>query len=535
MPTTPTMKWTRGQTKAAKSGRAAAQTVRKPRAPRGVGQRLLFAFFLMAAVPLLVFLALDTLGLGQRILGGLIGDDPANAVLAGATAVIVAYFLGRRMARSITTPLGQLADAAAALSRGELPARVTIEEDDEFGRLADAFNTMATRLTGTISNLNGKLQSLSTELFYLSSLGATLTEGSDPLGDLRRLTPRLRTMFSSDFAWLFLMKEQGIQLVAFDGAAGAGGIVAVEEMARAALSDKGTVAGGYSSMRERLTTAARAAWGPVASAMAAPLMQQGEAIGVIVVGSLQAHRYTDENELLMSSVTTQVAFMLSFSEVFGQVEDGYLQTVTALCGSLEEKDRYPHAHPAALARHAVAVGAGLGLDEKELRRLEYSALLHDVGKAAVPGAVLDKTGPLSEEELAQIRRHTIAAERLIEGIPYLRPVAGVVRASHERWDGGGYPDGLSGEQIPLAARIVLVCDAFEALTHERPYRAALSVDDALAELRANAGTQFDQRVVQEFLSLAGLAPSEDFPAAADDLTNSGVAQAGDVSGGATAA
>ena len=320
-------------------------------------------------------------------------------------------------------------------------------------------------------------------------------------------------MFTSDFAWLFLAGDGGLQLIAFDGAAGGGEAVAVGEVARAALTDKRPVDGGFSSMRGRLTTAARGAWGPVASAMAAPLMQQGEAIGVIVVGSEQAHRYSDENRLLLSSVTTQVAFMLSFSEVFSQVEEGYLQTVTALCGSLEEKDRYPHAHPGTLARHAVAVGRRMGMDEKGLRQLHYCALLHDVGKADVPGAILDKTGPLDADDLARIRQHTIAGERLVASIAYLEPVAGMVRASHERWDGKGYPDGLSGDAIPLASRIVLVCDAFEALTHARPYRAALSVDEALAELRTSAGTQLDPLVVNELLALSGLAPSEDVPAA----------------------
>jgi len=513
-----------------KPGRRGARTAHEPRSTGGVARRLLFAFFVMAAVPLVVFLALDTLGLGQRILGGLIGDDPANAVLAAAAAAIIAFFLGTRMSRRITTPLGQLAAAAAALSRGELPERLTIDEDDEFGRVADAFNTMADRLTGTISDLNAKLQSLSTELFYLSSLGATLSEGSDPVGDLKRLTPRLRTMFTSDFAWLFLAGDQGVKLVAFDGEAAAGGTVAVEETARAVLGDRRPVDGGFSSMGGRLTTAARAAWGPVASAMAAPLMQQGEAIGVIVVGSLQSHRYTDENKLLLSSATTQVAFMLSFSEVFGQVEEGYLQTVTALCGSLEEKDRYPQAHPGTLARHAVAVGRRMGMSETELRQLQYSALLHDVGKADVPGAILDKRGLLSADELAQIRRHTIAGERLVAGIAYLAPAASAVRASHERWDGEGYPDGLSAERIPLAARIVLVCDAFEALTHERPYRGAIPVDQALEELRANAGTQFDPRVVEVFLALGGLAPSEDAPPVAADLAG-GAAQPGGASAG----
>ena len=145
-------------------GRAAVRGARRPRPQGGVGRRLLSAFFIMAAVPVLVFLAFDVLGLGQRLVGGALGDDPANALLAGIAAAIVAYFLGTHMVRLITAPLGKLAEAADVLSRGELPERLTIAEDDELGRLAEAFNTMADRLTGTISDLNAKLQGLSTEL-----------------------------------------------------------------------------------------------------------------------------------------------------------------------------------------------------------------------------------------------------------------------------------------------------------------------------------------------------------------------------------
>jgi len=483
-----------------------------PSRPRGVASRLFAALFLMAAVPLAVFLVFDALHLGQRLLGGLAGEDAANAALALAAAAAVAVLLARVFARSITRPLGRLAAAATELSRGEAPERLSVEGDGELSQLAGAFNTMADRLTGTISDLNGKLQGLSTELFYLSSLGTTLSEGSDPVGDLGRLAPRLRTMFASDFAWLFLVGDKGVHLVAFDGDAGARNTVAVGELAGAAVNDRKPMDGGFSSLRGRLTTAARAAWAPVASAIAAPLVQQGEAVGVIVVGSLHAHHFADEKRLLLSSVATQVAFMLAFADVFGQVEDGYLHTVTVLCGSLEEKDRYPRSHPEALAHHAVAVGRRLRMSDKELRQLHYCALLHDVGKADVPGAVLDSAGTLSDDDVALIKRHTVTAERLIRDIPYLEPVAGLVRSCHERWDGLGYPDGLREDQIPLASRIVFVCDAFEALTHDRPYREALSIDQALTELRDNAGTQFDSLVVHEFVSLSGLTPSADAPA-----------------------
>jgi HD-GYP domain-containing protein (c-di-GMP phosphodiesterase class II) len=116
----------------------------------------------------------------------------------------------------------------------------------------------------------------------------------------------------------------------------------------------------------------------------------------------------------------------------------------------------------------------------------------------VPDAILDKPGPLDEEEWAFMRRHTLIGERILSEAPALVPVARLVRSSHERMDGGGYPDGLTGEEIPLGARIVAVCDAFEAMTVPRPYREAVEPEDALTELRRCAGTQFDPEVVEAF-------------------------------------
>jgi len=472
-----------------------------------VAQRLLSVFFLMATVPLVVFILVDLLELGNRVLGPAVSGDAITIVVAAVAALSVAYFLGHRMAKSITVPLGRLAEAADELGRGSVPATLAVTGDDEFARLAESFNAMAGRITVTISDLNTKLQRLSTELFYLSSLGATVQEASDPASDLRRLAPRLRTLLNSEFVWVYLVYASELRLVGYEGDATARAQIAVEECARAALHRHEPVDGGFSSMTGRLTTAARAAWGPVASAMAAPIQQQGESVGAIVAGSQRPYLYTADNKLLLASVTTQVALLLSFSEAFVEIEDAFLKTVTVLSGSVEEQDRYPRSHPDALAGNAMAVGRLLRLSDQQLRRLRYCALLHDVGKAAVRGAVLDKAGPLDAAELEEMRRHAVAGETLVAGISFLAPVAPMVRATHERWDGRGYPDGLKGEAIPIEARIVLVCDAFEALTHDRPYRAAMSLQQAQDELRACAGTQFDPAVVDVFVGLSGLAVS----------------------------
>ena len=127
-----------------------------------------------------------------------------------------------------------------------------------------------------------------------------------------------------------------------------------------------------------------------------------------------------------------------------------------------------------------------------------TAKLHDIGKMAVPDAILSKPGPLDGEEWDYVRQHTLIGERIVAAAPPLAPVARLVRSSHERWDGGGYPDGLRGDEIPLGARVVAVCDAFDAMTTQRPYREPVSEVAAEAELRRCAGTQFDPMVVEAF-------------------------------------
>jgi two-component system, cell cycle response regulator len=168
---------------------------------------------------------------------------------------------------------------------------------------------------------------------------------------------------------------------------------------------------------------------------------------------------------------------------------------------LEEREPGLREHMRLVAELSTAVGVRLGLGGKALEQLRLAAELHDVGKLAVPVAVLQKPGALTEQEWSFIRQHTVVAQRVLSGAPAMREVARIVRATHERWDGNGYADGLAGPAIPLAARIIAVCDAYAAMTADRPYRRALSAADALAELRRCAGTQFDPEVVFTFCRL----------------------------------
>jgi two-component system, cell cycle response regulator len=174
------------------------------------------------------------------------------------------------------------------------------------------------------------------------------------------------------------------------------------------------------------------------------------------------------------------------------------QTGGVLLQALLEREPELRGHVDRVAELAVAVARRLGLPHDELDAIGRAASLHDVGKVAVPDAILHKPGPLDDAEWSFMRQHTIVGERILRAAPALGHVAGLVRASHERFDGSGYPDGLSGHEIPLGARIVAVCDAFHAMTSERAYSRALPASAAMAELRRCGGTQFDPMVVESF-------------------------------------
>jgi diguanylate cyclase (GGDEF)-like protein len=181
----------------------------------------------------------------------------------------------------------------------------------------------------------------------------------------------------------------------------------------------------------------------------------------------------------------------------------YESAVLALTSALDVRDDYTGAHSNATSRLVRDVCVRLGLDEDESEMVARVAALHDVGKLGVPTDILTSPAALTDEQQRIMRDHPVIGEQILRQIPGMDEIAKAVRHEHERWDGGGYPDGLAGESIPLASRIVFACDAFHAMTSDRPYRQAIDRTDAIAELRDNAGTQFDPNVVDALLAALG--------------------------------
>jgi HD-GYP domain-containing protein (c-di-GMP phosphodiesterase class II) len=213
----------------------------------------------------------------------------------------------------------------------------------------------------------------------------------------------------------------------------------------------------------------------------------------------QALRYAEELRELYGGERAQ---RRRAEDALRRLEGSYAATVRALAVALELRDDLTGGHAERVTDLALRlterVAPALAADPE----LEYGFLLHDVGKIGVPDAILLKPGPLEPEERVAIEQHSLHGARILEQVPHLGGLAhAIVVSHHERWDGGGYPYGTAGEDIPLAARIFAVADAFDAMTQDRPYRRALPVNDALAEIEAQSGVQFDPALVEPFLAL----------------------------------
>ena len=239
----------------------------------------------------------------------------------------------------------------------------------------------------------------------------------------------------------------------------------------------------------------------VKSWIGAPLVAHGKCIGVLTIDGYSRSQFGEEDARLVSSFAIHAAIAVETSRLFQEIEESYSQTVSALANAIDVRDSYTKGHSQRLAELAIRTGRELKCDRRAVDDIYWAALLHDIGKIGVPDHILRKPAKLTDEEFAIIKEHPEIGETIIKPITKLAHLGPVIRAHQERFDGKGYPDQLKGHEIPLAARIISVADAYVAMTDERVYHEAMSKKEAISEIKRCTGTQFDPHVVDAFLKV----------------------------------
>ena len=369
------------------------------------------------------------------------------------------------------------------------------------------FAKTAGRLIGTTADrlrLLTETQQRAADLKVLRGLSAALRAAQTPEELYPLFAGYAARVLRADYAGLLLLEanHEAVTLVhrAGPGTLPIGSTLPIPcPMWREAMASGTTlavVAPGSGNGSAWIDPAADAAWGPVSIV---PLRAEKTTVGVLLLArSVERRPFTPRDVTLLNDIADIGGTAIRRARLFQRLADADLDLVRALVRAMDVRDHRTAGHSERVAVWAEAVARVAGCDPEEVRIIGWAALLHDIGKLGIPDAILKKTGPLTREDRALFEQHPIMGEAILSTTERMIPIRAIVRHHQEHWDGSGYPDGIRGDAIPLGARILSVVDAYAAMTEDRVYSSPRSQDDAIAELRRCAGTQFDPRVVEWF-------------------------------------
>lgn len=397
-------------------------------------------------------------------------------------------------------PLAVLTEAARRVADGELGIQVDFGQRRDLADLAEAFNSMTDALRERTDALTHTVEELSTLYDMSRALGSTL----DLDTMLGATLDAAMHSFAVDSGYVVLRDQTSgeIELRAWRGT---GDRPIDGNAVRASMSEwvvrQGRPLIFNPSQENDAVENVDAVTGALA-ALCVPLVSVDVVVGAIAVGSHdRSVRFTGEDVRLLSTIANHVTIAIGNTELFASVQDAYLATVRALAAAVDAKEPYMRDHSGRVAVFARATAERMGLSHDQRTAIEMAAYLHDIGKIGISEQILRKPGPLDEDEQATMRHHPLIGANILRPVAFPWSIGPVVRHHHEHFDGSGYPAGLKGEEIPLLARVLSVADAYEAMIADRPYRHRLLVDDAIAELRRCAGTDFDPRVVEALVEV----------------------------------
>jgi HD-GYP domain-containing protein (c-di-GMP phosphodiesterase class II) len=459
--------------------------------------------------------------IGQRIL------------FVGALALVTAFGLALYRAHRVLMPIGELLNAVDEISRGEYSKRVKVRRRDEIGSLALAFNRMSGTLEEKINALqesqaqlreafhqlqidarkreetNQQLRRKVSELTSISEITQAVSASLDLQTVLDTIVRTINDVMGFRYCSIKLLDvKSGTLLVRVASGLGDEYVnrppTAVGKgISGRAVQERAPVIIESIDTDDSVEQAHVIRSIGIRSMVSFPLITKNSVMGVLNIYSEEEHTFTEDEMRMLAILAIQAASAIENARLFDDLRESYLNTIQALSMTIDAKDAYTHGHSKRVSDISVLVGNELKMDNGQLELLKYASDLHDIGKIGIPEHIISKEGKLSVDEYEIVKTHPLVGETIVEPVPFLNEIKDVIRHHHERYDGFGYPDGLKGDDIPLMSRIILIADAYDAMTSDRPYRRALSHEAALKEIEKHSGTQFDPEVAAAFMRVFG--------------------------------
>jgi putative nucleotidyltransferase with HDIG domain len=419
-------------------------------------------------------------------------------VLVLVIAVLTVLLLSSIQIRRSLVPLEKLREGTKQIARRDFEKKVVLKTGDEFEELAESFNDMGT-------TLNAQFNAMKT----MAEINRAILSSMDAERIVDALLKQVGDFFSYGFCAITLVDAGGEKTARTYVRGQIPDAVELTESDRFTTRDLKLLRENpewfvIDSANGHPDYLAKLAIEGVKSFLILPIFLKEALAGIITFGTQTDLCFIQEDIVRARQIANQVAVALTSAQLVKELEQLNLGTLTALARAVDAKSPWTAGHSERVTAIALKIGNRLGLSEQGLERLHRGGLLHDIGKIGVPASILDKPGKLSDEEYRVIREHTTIGARILEPIKVYADIVALVRQHHERLDGKGYPDGLSGEEISLEARILAVADVYDALISDRPYRHGMERADAIQLIKQETGRHFDPNVVDAFLMVVDI-------------------------------
>jgi len=418
-----------------------------------------------------------------------------NFLLTVLLAFWVVLLLSVSQIRRTMIPLGRLQEGTRRITSGDLGARVTVPGIDEFSELASSFNFMATRIEKQVNSLK-----------TVNEMDRTILSSWNIEQIVEAVIVGLHNLFRCDFVSITLFDPNStLHAVIYASAAT---VPAEKHVSTIMLSAE--EAGALKQHPEIATINLAENFpsylAPLASHgmrcfVVVPILLKEKLSAVISLGRRSSSPWSDEDKQQMAQLVDQISVAISNARLVAELKQLHWGTLTALARAIDAKSHWTAGHSERVTNWAIKIAGAMGLSEHEREIIHRGGLLHDIGKIGTPMSILDKPGKLTAEEMQQMREHVQIGARILEPIPGFTECMPIVLQHHEWINGAGYPVGLMGDQITLHAKIFAVCDCYDALISDRPYRTGMPLDRVKEIIRAGVGKQFDGGVVAAFLNL----------------------------------